>query len=112
MMEVKLIAKRFNELRVRNNYSQKLMANYLKVDQSYISKCEKGERNFSIDILEKAAELFGCDIEYFLNESSVLVDMPLAFRAKNLKVDDLETLAAIRKIALNVKFMEKMLEEE
>lgn len=111
-MDLKLIAKRFKELRSKNKYSQKLMADYLGVDQSYISKCEKGERNFSIDILEKAAELFGCDVGYFLNESSALVDMPLAFRSENLEADDLKTLATIRKIALNVRFMEKALKEE
>ena len=60
----KSIGERFNELRNKSGLTQSQIADFLKVDQSYISKCEKSERQFSIDILEKAAALFGCPIEY------------------------------------------------
>lgn len=106
-----LVGERFNELRNRCGLTQSQMAEYLDVDQSYISKCEKNERQFSVDILEKAAALFGCPIEYFTDETSRFAPMSIALRAKTLATEDLETLAAINKIALNLRFMDGLLGE-
>lgn len=112
MLNFELVAKRFSELRNNSGLTQSIIADYLGVDQSYISKCEKGERQMSIDILEKAAELFGCTVEYFVNESSEFTQMPIALRAKSVTTEDLNTLAAMNKIALNLRFMEDLLEGE
>lgn len=106
---VSLLGKRFNELRNRSGLIQSQIAEFLEVDQSYISKCEKNERQFSVDILEKAAELFGCTLEYFTDESSEFKPMPMALRASSVDVEDLKTIAAINKIALNLRFMEGLL---
>lgn len=112
MLNTQRLGNRFSELRNKCGFTQSMVAEYLGVDQSYISKCEKGERQFSVDILEKAAELFGCTIDYFVNESSEFTKMPIALRAKNITVEDLSTIAAINKIALNLRFMEGLLEGE
>ncbi len=106
-----LVGKRFNELRTRSGLTQSQMAEYLDVDQSYISKCEKSERQFSVDILEKAAALFGCPLEYFTDETSEFAPMSIALRAKTVTIGDLETLAAMNKIALNLRFMDSLLGE-
>ena len=112
MFNFELAAKRFSELRNNSGFTQSIMAEYLEVDQSYISKCEKGERQFSVDILEKAAELFGCAIDYFVNESIEFSQIPVALRAKSVTTDDLNVIASMNKIALNLRFMESLLEEE
>jgi transcriptional regulator with XRE-family HTH domain len=112
MFNFELIGKRFNELRNRSGLTQSQIAEFLDVDQSYISKCEKNERQFSVDILEKAAELFGCTLEYFTDESSEFKLMPMALRARSVDVEDLKTIAAINKIALNLRFMEGLLKGE
>ena len=112
MLNFGLIGKRFSELRNRNGFTQSQIASFLEVDQSYISKCEKNERQFSIDVLERAAELFGCTVDYFGNESCEFEQIPIALRAKNITTEDLSTIAAMNKIALNLRFMESLLEEE
>ena len=106
-----LVKRRFNGLREKSGLTQNQMAKYLGVDQSYISKCEKGERQFSVDVLEKAATLFGCPVEYLTDESAKFTPMPLALRAKTLATEDLKTLAVIQKISLNLRFMDGLLEE-
>jgi transcriptional regulator with XRE-family HTH domain len=98
MLNFELIGKRFSELRKTSGFTQGQLAEYLEVDQSYISKCETNERQFSVDILEKAAELFGCTVEYFTNESSEFIPMPMALRAKSVDVEDLKTIAAMNKM--------------
>lgn len=109
MLNFELVGKRFSELRNKSGYTQSMVAEYLDVDQSYISKCEKGERQFSVDIIEKVAELFGCTVDYFVKESCEFVEMPIALRAKSVTTEDLNTIAAINKIALNLRFMEGLL---
>ncbi|NMB26776.1 MAG: helix-turn-helix transcriptional regulator [Tissierellia bacterium] len=112
MLNFELIGERFSELRKRSGFTQTQLSEYLDVDQSYISKCEKNERQFSADVLEKAAELFGCTMDYFVNESCEFVQIPIALRAKNITTEDLDTMAAMNKIALNLRFMEDLLEGE
>ncbi|WIV12208.1 helix-turn-helix transcriptional regulator [Proteiniborus sp. MB09-C3] len=112
MLNFDLVGKRFSELRNRSGFTQSMIAEYLDVDQSYISKCEKNERQFSVDVLEKAAELFGCTMDYFMDESCEFVQMPIALRAKSVTIEDLNTIAAMNKIALNLRFMEGLLEGE
>lgn len=105
------IAKKFSELRKQNGLTQLQIANFLGVDQSYISKCEKNERQFGLDILEKSANLFGCPIEFFTNDGSEFKPIPFALRSKEIEIEDLETISVINKIALNMRFMEKILME-
>lgn len=112
MLNFALAGERFKELRSNSGFTQKQLAEYLDVDQSYISKCEKNERHFSADILEKAAALFGCTMDYFVNESCEFAQMPTALRAKSLTTEDLNTIAMMNKIALNLRFMEGLLEGE
>ncbi|MDI6706800.1 MAG: helix-turn-helix transcriptional regulator, partial [Bacillota bacterium] len=68
MLNYDLVGKKFKVLREQCRFTQEQLAQYLNVDQSYISKCEKNERQFSVDILEKAGNLFGCSLEYFTNQ--------------------------------------------
>ena len=112
MLNSGLIGKRFCELRKKSGLTQSQIAHFLDVDQSYISKCEKNERQFSVDVLEKAAELFGCTVDCFGNESCEFEQTPMALRAKNITTEDLSSLAALNKIALNLRFMEGLLEGE
>jgi len=108
---IRSAGERFKELRNKSGLTQGQVAGYLKVDQSYISKCEKDERQLSIDILEKAAALFGCPIEYFTDETCEFTPIPIAFRAKSVTAGDLESLAAMNRIALNLRFMGQLLKE-
>lgn len=107
-----LIGNRFNELRVQNGLTQSQLAEYLNVDQSYISKCEKNERQFNVEILEKAANLFGCSMDYFTNPDTEYRPIPFALRANRITAEDLESIAVINKITLNLRFMEGLLKGE
>lgn len=112
MSDCELIGKRFKELREESGLTQGEIARYLKVDQSYISKCEKNERQFSVDILEKAGNLFGCPMDYFTNLESKYAPISVALRASSVTSDDLEAIAVMNKIALNLSFMESLLKGE
>jgi transcriptional regulator with XRE-family HTH domain len=103
------LGQRFSEIRIISGLTQRQLADYLGVDQSYISKCEKNERQFSADAMEKAASLFGCCCEYFLGDQVEPTLMPLKMEAKHVTGSDLDVVATINRLALNLWYMEETL---
>ena len=110
-MDVSLANRRFKELRENSNLTQAQIAGFLNIDQSYISKFEKGERRLSLEIIEKMCNLFGCTLDYFENEGEGYVPLSIAFRSNSLQNQDLESIAAINKVAINLRFINAMMEE-
>jgi len=112
-MTVEAIGSRFKAIREQCKYTQKQIADYLGVDQSYISKFEKGERSISINVLEKACALFGCDSSCILDESKDLAQLSYCFRASDgiINTQTMECIADINKIAMNILLMRKIQKE-
>jgi transcriptional regulator with XRE-family HTH domain len=108
---INLASKKFKELREYNKLSQSQIAEFLNIDQSYISKFETGERKIGVDILEKTCNLFGCTLKYFEDENEKYTPMSIAFRPNSLQKEDLEAIAEINKIALNMAFMNSIINE-
>lgn len=99
---------RIKTLREQRGFTQSNLAKYLQVDQSLISMVEKGKRGLTSDMLEKLAALFGVQLSAFEED----VDMkPLSFalRASEINEEDMETISAINRIALNCDFMIQLL---
>ena len=109
MSDVEHLGRRFSEIRIQSGLTQNQMAEYLQVDQSYISRCEKNERQFSADVLEKAACLFGCCCCYLHGDVKEPVLHPLKMPVRDVSGADLESIATINRIAINLFFMEQHL---
>jgi len=104
------LGNKVKELRERMGLNQTQIASFLGVDQSYISKCEKGERQFNVDLLEKLCNLFGCSMNDMLNTNLAVETMHIAFRADAIAEADLDAISDINRIALNIKEMKTLLE--
>lgn len=104
------IGNKIKELRTKAGFNQSIIAEYLQVDQSLISKIEKGEREASTDVLKKLAELFGCKVSAIINEEEGISRLNVAFRTNGMSKDDLNSIAVINRIALNLENMKRMLE--
>ena len=105
------IGGKLKELRVKAGFNQSVIAEYLRVDQSLVSKIEKGEREASTDILKKLAELFGCRVSAIISEDEDISCLNVAFRTNGMSGEDLNTIAVINRIALNLENMQRLLEE-
>lgn len=110
MPKIDFVNKRFKELRESCNLTQAQLASFLDIDQSYISKFEKGERKIGVDVLEKLCDLFGCTLKYFENEEETYTPIVMAFRSNKLQTEDLEVISAINRIALNSRFINSLLD--
>jgi len=92
--------------REANGFSQSSVADFLKVDQSLISKFEKGERTLQSDLLERLANLYGNRVADFECEGQFPEQrIKAAYRSSGMTVDDMEVIHNIKRIALNLFFM-------
>lgn len=97
-------------LRDNAGFTQSNLAQFLGVDQSLISKVEKGERSLSADMIEKIASLFGVTVEQLEKQAVATSRLSFAFRGSEFSVAEMEAISAINRIALNSEFMRVMLE--
>ena len=105
------IGQKVKALREKAGLNQGQIAQFLGVDQSNISKCEKGERQFQVDHLERLGSLFGVSLGDLMNEELLVTPLQIAFRADGMQVEDLNAIADIQKIALNLDQMRTLLRE-
>lgn len=96
---------RIKELRKSSGLTQQQLADYLGVDQSLIPKLENGHRNLTISLAEKLCNLFRCSEEYLIGADSTYVPLHFAFRANEIQAEDLESIAAVNRIVMNLRYM-------
>lgn len=96
-------------LRVDSGISQAQVADYLDIDQSMVSKIESGERNPSLEMIEKLSALFGCSIDGTDAINGTGSTLVFAFRANGVSYEDLEAIASVNRIAMNLHEMKEWL---
>jgi transcriptional regulator with XRE-family HTH domain len=109
-----ITAHNFALLREKLQLTQQQLANYLSIKRELISYYENGEREIPLEILEKASDLFGVDLVDFFEENTdeARVNLSFAFRADDLKQEDLEAIAELKKIVKNVQRMNRLAVDE
>lgn len=100
---------RLKYLRKESKITQDQLAQFLSVDQSMITKLENGTRSFSITMVDKICSLFGCSEEFLLGESDDYIPLNFAFHSIGIEAEDLESIAAVNKIAINLKYMNELM---
>ena len=91
-------------------FSQASVADFLNVDQSLISKFEKGDRTLQSDMLERLANLYGYTIADFELDGCVPEQrLKAAYRSNEITTDDMEVIHDIRRIAINLFFMTNLI---
>ena len=91
------MGKRLKELRTSQNINQSSIANYLGIDQSTLAKIESGKRSSR---------------DYVIGKTDKYTPLNFAFRSKKVSVEDLEAIAVINKIVLNIEFLDNLKEDD
>jgi len=109
----KIIGQNLCKLRKANHYTQEQIAECLGINRSTYSNYELGEREMPFELLERTADLLGCDLAVLLEEKEAVVDemMLCSFRVDNLSAEDLEQIAVFKRIVKNYMKMNQLLQE-
>lgn len=103
---MKEVGQRLKQLREEHSYSQTQVAEYLGIDQSNLSKIERGERNFKLSSLIKLCSLYNCSQDYILCRSDEYDKSNIAFRTDG-KVD-LNVIAIANETMNDLKMLRKI----
>lgn len=108
-----MVGRNLKILREANGFTQEQMAQFLGVKRSAYANYEACAREMPLDAMEKAADLFGCELALLLEEDEEKVRNALAyaFRVENLSVDDMKEISHFKKVVKNYIKFSKMLEE-
>lgn len=106
--DLSCIGMKIKRLREKANLTQKQVADFLSIDQSMISKIEKGERSISSVAVEKLAMLFCCPVSAIISGEDIMPEYVVAFRTTSIDDADLKALAAVNKIVLNQFKMDRL----
>lgn len=111
MDEKIIVGHNLKTLREVNGYTQEQVAKFLSIGRSAYANYEAGKRETPIEVLERASELFGCELCMLFNEDEQAVKNILvcAFRADGLSANDMREVAAFKNIVLNYIKMEALL---
>ena len=109
---MKEIGKRLQELRESKGLSQSDLAHYLGISQPLLSQIESGNRNLNLSLLDKLCALYGCSDSYILCKTNEYNSINFAFRSKNAASEDLDCIASVHKIILNMRFLNEINEDE
>jgi len=108
-MERVFSGKRLKMLRTQFGYTQANIASLLEVDQSLISKYESGERQVSVDTLEKLGDLYCRDLIHSPPVASPAFQV--ISHIDHIEVSNMKAIQAVNRIVLNSMFMGDLLKE-
>ena len=105
------VAKNIKVLRKANGFTQERLAEYLNVGRSAYANYESFEREAPLDVLERLADLFGCDLyELYEDDQDAQENMlATAFRVDDLSLEDMNQVAAFKRMVKNYLKMDSML---
>lgn len=96
---------RLKQLRKESKITQEQLAKYLDVDQSMVTKIENGTRSLNVTLIDKLCNLFGCSEAYLMGDDDTYIPLNFAFRSNDIQTEDLESIATVNKIVMNIRFM-------
>lgn len=111
MEDKAIIARNIKLLREASNYTQESVASFLGIGRSAYSNYETGDREIPLSLMEKLADLYGCDLyDMYTEDEKALAGMLVtAFRVDNLSPDDMRQIAAFKRIVKNSLLMDSLL---
>ena len=111
MEERHILAQNIKRLRDACEFNQEQVASFLGLTRSAYANYESVQREIPFHVLEKLSDLYGCDMYELYSEDGQVVENMLAtaFRVDKLCPEDLEQLAAFKRIVKNSLKMDILL---
>jgi transcriptional regulator with XRE-family HTH domain len=103
----KIVGRNLRRMRTISEFTQDDVATALDITRSAYSNYESGEREMPLNLMEKVADLFGCELYLFFEENpSEDMILTTAFRIKGASHDDLQEIMHFKEIVKSYIKME------
>lgn len=111
MSERFIISENIKRMRETSNFTQQQVSDFLGINRSAYSNYETGDRELPLDVMERLADLYGCDMFLLYEENADVVKNMLttAFRVDDLSADDMKQIADFKAIVKNYLKMDMLL---
>ena len=113
MNERTIISKNIKRMREACRFTQEQVSQFLGIGRSAYSNYETGDRELPLEVMEKLADLYGCDLFLLYEEDTDIVKNMLttAFRVDDLSADDMKQIADFKAVVKNYLKMDLLLNQ-
>lgn len=113
MNERAIISKNIKRMREACRFTQEQVSQFLGIGRSAYSNYETGDRELPLEVMEKLADLYGCDLFLLYEEDTDIVKNMLttAFRVDDLSADDMKQIADFKAVVKNYLKMDLLLNQ-
>ena len=113
MNERNIISKNIRCMREASGFTQEQVSQFLGIGRSAYSNYETGDRELPLEVMERLADLYGCDMYLLYEEDADVVKNMLttAFRVDNLSADDMKQIAGFKAVVKNYLKMDMLLRQ-
>lgn len=113
MNERTIISKNIKRMREACRFTQEQVSQFLGICRSAYSNYETGDRELPLEVMEKLADLYGCDLFLLYEEDADIVKNMLttAFRVDDLSADDMKQIADFKAVVKNYLKMDLLLNQ-
>ena len=108
---MKNVGARMKTLRENMNLTPQAVSSYLDVPCKDLLDIEEGNMNITLSILNKLCSLFGCSESYLLCRSDEFDYEKFALRITIIETDDLEGIASMNRIYMNMKYLTSIMDD-
>ncbi|MBR0271081.1 MAG: helix-turn-helix transcriptional regulator [Methanobrevibacter sp.] len=108
---MKNVGARMETLRENMNLTPQALSSYLDIPTEDLLDMENGNKNITLSILNKLCSLFGCSESYLLCRSEEFDYTKFAFRSSSIEVADLEGIASMNRIYMNMKYLTSKMDD-
>lgn len=103
-----IFLERLKNLRLKMGLSQEDLSNYLNITIDEVKDIESGEKIIDTTTFDDICSLYGCDHNYLMGRSDNFSPSNIAFRCEDLDNIDLNAIASINKIRIDLQFLENL----
>ena len=108
---MKNIGARMETLRNNMILTPQAVSSYLDIPTEDLLDMENGNKNITLSILDKLCALFGCSEGYLLCKTNEFDPVTSAFRSDGIEAADLEGIASMNKIYINMKYLSNKMDD-
>ena len=112
MNERTIISENIRRMREACKFTQEQVSQFLGIGRSAYSNYETGDRELPLEVMERLADLYGCDLYLLYEKDTDLVKNMLttAFRVDDLSAEDMKQIADFKAVVKNYLKMDMLLE--